>query len=296
MSTGNVRVNGIQIEYESLGGPDADPMLLIMGLGGQLTLWDDEFCQLLVQHGFQVTRFDNRDVGLSSEFDSAGVPNILELVMAVARGEQPETPYSLDDMADDAAGLLDALSVERAHVVGASMGGMIAQTLAIRHPARLKSLTSIMSSTGHPDAPEAKPEVMAKLLEPPAGDRAGRIEQGVELWRTIGSPGFAFDEQRTRERVARDHDRCFHPQGTARQMAAILTHGSREQGLGKLSLPALVIHGADDPLVPLECGQMTARAIPGAELLVIDGMGHDFPPALFEQITDTIAEHAKGAS
>jgi pimeloyl-ACP methyl ester carboxylesterase len=173
------------------------------------------------------------------------------------------------------------------------MGGMIAQSVAIRHPRRVATLTSIMSNTGHREQPQAKPEVIARLLEPPVPDRAGRIEQGVAFWKLIGSPGFEFDEQRTRDRVARDYDRCFYPEGPVRQLAAIVAHGSREPALARLSVPTLVIHGADDPLVPVACGRRTAEVVPGAELLVIEGMGHDFPVPLHARISSAIAEHAR---
>jgi len=288
--------NGIEIEYETFGPPDGDPLLLIMGLGGQMTLWDEAFCEALASRGHLTIRFDNRDVGLSTWFDQAGVPDLAQAMMASLSGDPLEPPYTLDDMADDAAGLLDALSIDRAHVVGASMGGMIAQTFAIRHPARLTSLVSIMSATGHPDSPQAKPEVMAKLLAPPPDTREGRIEQSLDLWRTIGSPGFEMDEARIRERSGRDFDRAFHPEGTVRQMAAIVAHGSREEALARVAAPSLVIHGAADPLVPPGSGERTARAIPGAELLMIDGMGHDLPPQLFGTLANAIASHARKAA
>jgi len=287
--------NGIEIEYETFGPTSGDPLLLVMGLGAQLTLWDDEFCQMLADTGFFAIRYDNRDIGLSSYFDHAGPPDMMKLMMARAQGDPVQTAYTLDDMADDAAGLLDALSIDRAHVVGASMGGMIAQTIAIRHGARVKSLVSVMSTTGSPDAEPAKPDVMAALMRPPAGSREAQIEQSIDLNRTIGSPGFARDEQRTRERIARDYDRAFHPEGTQRQMAAIVTADSRMDALGQLRMPTLVIHGDADVLVPPSNGQQTARAIPGAELMMIEGMGHDFPPEIFERVTKAIADNAAKA-
>ena len=292
MATGNAAANGIQIHYETFGDANADPLLLVMGLGAQMTLWDPEFCGLLVERGHRVIRFDNRDVGLSTKFDAAGVPDMIQLMLASAQGQRVEVPYGLDDMADDAVGLLDHLGIERAHVVGASMGGMIVQALAIRHLGRVRTLTSIMSATGHPEQPQAKPEVMAKLMAPPPSDRDARIEQGIELWRTIGSPDY-FDEPRMRERIGADYDRCFHPDGTVRQMAAIIAHGNREDALSKLDVPTLVIHGEIDPLVPVGCGQRTADAIPGAELLVVERMAHDLPVPLHGRIADAIAEHAK---
>lgn len=287
--------NGIEIEYETFGRPSNDPLLLVMGLGAQLTLWDENFCQMLADRGFFAVRYDNRDVGLSTYFDEAGPPDMMKLMMASAQGEPVQTAYTLNDMADDAAGLLDALSIDRAHVVGASMGGMIAQTIAIRHGARVKSLVSVMSTTGGPDAEPAKPEVMAALMRPAAPNREAQIEQSIELNATICSPGFPRDEQRTRDRIARDYDRAFHPEGTQRQMAAIVASGSRLEGLGRLSMPALVVHGDADVLVPPSNGKQTAHAIPGAEFMSIAGMGHDFPPEIFGRITDAISSNAAKA-
>jgi pimeloyl-ACP methyl ester carboxylesterase len=282
-------VNGLRIEYDHFGDRGARPLLLVMGLGAQMLLWEEEFCRALAERGHFVVRFDNRDVGLSSKLDAAGVPNVFELMQRVAAGQRPEVPYTLDHMADDAAGLLDALGLESAHVCGASMGGMIAQTLAIRHPRRVRSLTSIMSTTGNPALPPAAPEAMAALMTPPPATRAEAIEHHLKTWRVIGSPGFAVDEARIRERGGVLYDRCFHPAGTARQLAAILAHGSRKQALAAVTAPSLVIHGAADPLVPLAGGRDTAEAIPGAELLVIEGMGHDLPPEVWPRVVEAIA-------
>jgi pimeloyl-ACP methyl ester carboxylesterase len=290
-----VRANGIEIEYDSFGSASGRPLLLIMGLGGQSIMWDEGFCEALAERGHFVVRYDNRDVGLSTKFDAAGIPNVMELMMQGAAGKTPSVPYTLDDMADDAAGLLEALGLESAHVCGASMGGMIAQTVAIRHGGRLRSLTSIMSSTGNPSLPPAKPEAMAVLMTPPPTDRAGSLDAAVRTWRTIGSPGFPFDEARIRERAGRLYDRSFYPQGTARQLAAILAHGNRAPRLREVSTPTLVIHGAADPLVPIEGGQDTARSIPGAELLVIEGMGHDLPQGAWPQLVGAISEHTAKA-
>jgi pimeloyl-ACP methyl ester carboxylesterase len=290
-----VRANGIEIEYDSFGSQQDRPLLLVMGLGGQLLMWDEGFCEALAERGHYVVRFDNRDVGLSTRFDAAGVPNVMELMMQAASGKTPAVPYTLDDMADDAAGLLDALGLDSAHVCGASMGGMIAQTLAIRHGARLRSLTSIMSSTGDPSLPPAQPEAIAVLMTPPPTDRAGSLDAAVRTWRTIGSPGFPFDETKIRARAGRLYDRAFYPEGTARQLAAIVAHGSRAERLRDVSAPTLVIHGADDPLVPLAGGQHTAQSIPGAELLVIAGMGHDLPEGAWPTLVAAISEHTAKA-
>jgi pimeloyl-ACP methyl ester carboxylesterase len=291
MST--LQANGIRIEYDSFGDRAGRPLLLIMGLGGQMLLWEDEFCEALAQRGHFVVRFDNRDVGLSSKLEEAGVPNPLELMQKAASGQPLQVPYTLDEMADDAAGVLDALELEGAHVCGASMGGMIAQTLAYRHPSRVRSLTSIMSTTGDPSLPQAAPEAMAVLLSAPPATRAEAIEQGVKTWRVIGSPGFPFDEDRIRRRAGVLYDRCFYPQGVARQLAAILAHGNRTPHLARVTAPTLVIHGAADPLVPLAGGRDTAAAIPGATLLVIDGMGHDLPPGAWPRIVGAIAAHTE---
>jgi pimeloyl-ACP methyl ester carboxylesterase len=281
--------NRIEIEYEVFGSAEDRPLLLVMGLGAQMILWDEDFCEHLAERGHRVIRFDNRDVGLSTRFDRGGVPSLLEAILAAARGDALEAPYTLDDMADDAAGLLDALEIESAHVVGASMGGMIAQTLAIRHPRRVRSLTSIMSTTGNPELPPARPEAMQVLMTPPPPDREGNIERSVEVSRKIGSPGFPLDEARIRERAARMYDRAFYPEGVTRQMVAILASGSRVEALRSVTAPTLVIHGNDDPLVPVEGGLDTHQAVPGAELLLIDGMGHDLPQETWPRIVDAIS-------
>ena len=257
--------------------------------------WDEEFCNKLVEKGLYVIRFDNRDVGLSEKFDDAGIPNIVEAFQVIDRGEKYEAPYSVDDMADDAVGLLDALEIEKAHICGASMGGMIAQTVAILHPSRVLSLTSIMSGTGNPELPKPKPESMAILVTPRPDGREANIEHSMMVYRTIGSPGFPMDENIMREKAAFSFDRSFYPQGSARQIAAVLAHGDRKPALASVKIPALVIHGADDPLVPVEHGKDTAEAIPGAEMMIIDGMGHDLPTELWKQITDGIAAIAAKA-
>jgi pimeloyl-ACP methyl ester carboxylesterase len=290
-----VRANGIELEYDSFGAPSGRPLVLVMGLGGQMLLWDEGFCEALAERGHYVVRFDNRDVGLSTKFDAAGIPNVLELMQRGTSGTMPAVPYTLDDMADDTAGLLDALGLDEVHLCGASMGGMIAQTVAIRHGRRLRSLVSIMSSTGNPSLPPAQPEAMAVLMTPPPSDRAGSLDAAVRTWRTIGSPGFPFDEAKIRARAGRLYDRSFHPEGTARQLAAILAHGNRAERLRNVTTPTLVIHGAADPLVPLEGGRDTARSIPGAELLVIEGMGHDLPEGAWPTLVGAISEHTAKA-
>ena len=290
-----LNANGIEICYDTSGSASGEPLLLIMGLGGQMTLWEDEFCRGLAERGHFVVRFDNRDVGLSTKLTAAGVPNLLEVMSRIVAGETVEAAYTLDDMADDAVGVLDALDLEAAHVVGASMGGMIAQALAIRHPARVRTLVSIMSSTGNPELPRARPEAMAVLMRERADDREGSIAQAVAAQRVLCGTGFPFDEARVRERAGRAYDRSFYPEGITRQMAAVVASGNRRPALASLDVPTLVIHGDGDPLVPIEAGRDTAEAIPGAELLVIEGMGHNLPPELFPRLVSAIAEHTRKA-
>jgi pimeloyl-ACP methyl ester carboxylesterase len=287
----SIQANGITIEYDTFGDRAGRPLLLIMGLGGQMIHWDEAFCRDLAGRGHFVIRFDNRDVGLSTHFDQAGVPRFQEVMAAAARGERIEVPYSLDDMADDAFGLLDGLGLPRAHVCGASMGGMIAQAMAIRHPARLLSLISIMSRTGDPAVAVPAPEVMAALSTPAPVEREAFIEHTVKMQRIVGSPGFPLNEQDARERAARAFDRAFDPAGVARQMAAVMAQSNRKPALASLRVPTLVIHGSSDPLVPVEAGYDTAQAVPGAEMLVIEGMGHEMPKGAWPRIVEAISAH-----
>jgi pimeloyl-ACP methyl ester carboxylesterase len=286
------RANGIEIEYESFGSPGDPTLLLVMGLGAQMILWPEEFCADLASRGLRVVRFDNRDVGRSTWLDDAGMPDVAGALGAALQGRPIAAPYLLRDMASDAVGLLDALEVDAAHVVGASMGGMIAQTLAIEHPTRVRTLTSIMSTTGHPGLPPARPEAMSVLLTPAPSERAAAIEHGVRVWRTIGSPGFPFDESEVRQRAALAFDRGVNPPGVARQLVAILASGSRRDALRGVRAPTLVIHGAADPLVPLEGGRDTAQSVPGAELLEFEGMGHDLPRPLWPRFVEAITKLA----
>jgi len=285
----SMQANGITIEYETFGDRAGRPILLIMGLGSQMTRWEEEFCQNLAGRGHFVIRFDNRDVGLSTHFHEAGLPNVQKAMAASLTGEPVEAPYTLDDMADDAVGLLDGLGIPKAHVCGVSMGGMIAQAMAIRHPDRLLSMISIMSRTGDPAEPQARPEAMAVLLAPTPTEREAALDHMVKTRRTIGSPGFPFDEADTRKKAARDYDRAFDPAGVTRQLVAVLAHGNRKPALASVRLPTLVIHGADDPLVPVEAGRITAEAVPGAEILIIEGMGHDLPIGVWPRVTEAIS-------
>jgi pimeloyl-ACP methyl ester carboxylesterase len=293
----NVNANGIQIEYDTFGNPSSPPLLLIMGLGGQLIHWDENFCRRLADKGLFVIRYDNRDVGLSTKFEEAGLPDIYELFNSLLKGSVMKTPYSLRDMADDAAGLLAALDIKKAHICGSSMGGMIAQTLAIRHPRRLLSLISIYSTTGNPELPKMQPEAMEVLMTPPPSERSAYIDYNVKTLRVIAGDGFPFDESFIRNLSARSFDRAFYPQGVGRQMAAVIAQENRKEALSSVAVPTLVIHGTADPLVPTEHGKDTADAIPGAQLLLIEGMGHDLPHTKgpWPQVIDAIAGHTKGA-
>lgn len=296
MTTDQTIANGISITYEDKGPRDAPVILLVMGLGGQLTLWPDEFVDALNARGFRTIRYDNRDVGLSTRFDAAGVPNIKWMVVRSMLRLPVRSAYTLADMAADGMALLDHLGVARAHVVGASMGGMIAQHIAARYPDRVLSLTSIMSSSGNRRLPRAKKEAMDALANRPmSGDKEDLIAYSVRTARVIGSPGYPADEDRLQRRVRSDFERGWYPQGVARQMAAIVADGDRRALLRTISAPTLVIHGEADPLVPLEAGRDTAANIPGARLLTIPGMGHDLPLALVDTMADAIAGHAGGA-
>ncbi len=289
------RGNGIEIEYEVAGSPADPPILLIMGLGGQLLAWDDEFVLGLARRGHFVIRFDNRDVGLSTHFDGATAPPLAELVAKRAAGETIEVPYRLSDMAGDAAALLDHLELHAAHVVGASLGGMIAQTVAVLHPQRVRSLTSIMSTTGDPSLPPAKPEAMARLALPVPTERGAYIEHQLASQAVMSGAGFPFEPERARALAGRLFDRAFYPQGVARQLAAVFASGSRKDALAAVRAPTLVIHGLEDPLVPVEAGVDTHDAIPGSELLLIDGLGHNLPRGVWPTLWDAIQKHVAQA-
>ena len=291
-----IEANGLTFEYESFGR-DSDPaLLLIMGFSGQMTMWPQALCEGLAEQGFRVIRFDNRDIGKSTHLDHLGAPDIAGAMTRMMSGEPVEAPYSLDDMAQDAVSLLKALDIPNAHIVGASMGGMIAQIVAARHPAATRSMVSIMSTTGRRDLPPAKPEAMAALTSPPASDsREDRIEAGMKVWRTIGSPGYQEPDEVLRAIVTREVDRTpYDPAGIGRQMVAIISAPPRNEILKDVAVPVRVIHGADDPLVPLSGGQDTAAAIPGAEIVIVPGMGHGFESGLVPVYLEHIGEFVRG--
>ncbi|HEY6598882.1 MAG TPA: alpha/beta hydrolase [Pseudomonadales bacterium] len=286
----NVTANGIQIEYDTFGKRSQRPLLLVMGLGAQMIAWRNEFCEQLADAGHFVVRFDNRDVGLSSKFDAAGAPDMAAVMSQMLAGEPIKAPYTLDDMADDAFALLDTLDLPRAHVCGASMGGMIVQAMAIRRPQRVMSVTSIMSSTGNRELPPAKPEAAAALVSAPGTDRASVLERAARVAGIIGSPAYPADPEELKARAIEAFERAFYPVGVARQMVAAASHGNRKPALSTLEVPALVIHGRADPLVPVEGGIDTHEALRGSRLMVIDGMGHDLPRQVWPQIVAGIAE------
>jgi pimeloyl-ACP methyl ester carboxylesterase len=291
VNEGRLNSNGIEIVYQTLGDPADPPLLLVMGLGMQLIHWDLELCEELAASGHYVIRFDNRDAGLSTQVD-APVPPI---VRAMA-GFHIDSPYLLTDMADDSFGLLDGLGIERAHVMGVSMGGMIGQTMAITRPERVLSLTSIMSTTGERRAGMPKLRVWSLLMRRAPRDREAFQEYFVRMFRIIGSPGFSQDEPRVRELAAATFDRAHYPAGTARQLGAILASGDRTRALQRLQVPTTVIHGTDDPLIPFRGGVATARAIPGAELVAIPGMGHDMPREVWPKFHEALAKNGERAA
>ncbi|OBX19349.1 alpha/beta hydrolase [Erythrobacter sp. QSSC1-22B] len=288
-----VTANGVEIHYEEQGDPANPAMLLIMGFGAQLTLWPDELVEGLANRGFRVIRYDNRDVGLSQKFTGHKPPGPARQVLMGKIGLKPKVPYTLADLADDAAGLLDALDIAKAHIVGASMGGMIAQHVAARHPDRCLSLTSIFSTTGNPKLPSAKKEALDALTKrPESTEEAVLVEHGKYLARTIGSPAYPTPDDRLHERTQASIRRSLYPEGPTRHLAAILHDGDRRKMLREIDLPTLVLHGEADPLVPVEGGRDTAATIRGARIKTIPGWGHDLPLELVDEIADEIADHA----
>jgi pimeloyl-ACP methyl ester carboxylesterase len=291
------QANGIQIEYETFGNAADPAILLIMGLGGQLVLWPEPLCQALARGGYHVIRYDNRDVGLSAKIDSAGKPDLSKAGLRYFFGLPVRSGYGLDDMAADAVGLLDALNIRRAHVVGLSMGGMIGQILAANHAARLLSFTAIMTSSGNRRLPQPSLKLRLRLTRrPQLTDRESVVRHSMNTWKLIGSPGYPTPDAELRAMVERDQQRCLYPRGMARQTLAIMASPSRVPLLGRIAAPTLVIHGLADPLVPVAAGRELAQLIPGAKLELIEGMGHDLPAPLLPRIAGLILDHLKGAS
>jgi pimeloyl-ACP methyl ester carboxylesterase len=284
--------NGIELAYQEMGDPDGEPLLLVMGLGTQMIAWDEGFCGLLAERGFRVVRFDNRDIGRSTKIESAGPPSRVDMMF----GRRGSAAYLLPDMAADTVALMDHLKIDSAHVVGASMGGMIAQTVAIEHPERVRSLVSIMSNTGSRWTGMPSRKAMAVLLGRPPRGREAAIDRSVNTFRVIGSPGYPFDEERVRRISGRAYDRGHSAAGVLRQLHAITASGDRTQALHDVPVPTTVIHGDSDPLVRPAGGRATARAIPNARLKMIDGMGHDLPPQLWPVFAEQIASNAARAS
>ena len=285
------KVNQIEIEYQTIGNPESKPILLIAGLGSQLLAWSDDMCKELVDNGFFVIIFDNRDVGLSTKFENAGIPNMMEIAASYNRGERPILPYTLEDMADDAIGILDALNINKAHICGASMGGMIAQIVAYRYPSRVLSLTIIMSTTGNPSLPQAKPEMMAKFFAPVPSEREAYIEEMVKRDRLVYG-NFDYNESQGRKYRTNEYDRCYYPDGIARQMAAMAVPGNIQPMISTISAPTLVIHGKEDPFNSVEAGKEIASTIIGAELLLLDGMGHSIPNDVLRQVVEAISANS----
>ncbi len=288
-------VNNISIEYVTIGEPSSKPLLLIAGLGSQLLAWSDVFCEELARNGFFVIRFDNRDVGLSTKFEEAGIPDMMEISAAYTRGEQPMIPYTLEDMADDAIGVLDHLNIEKTHICGASMRGMIAQIIAYRYSSRVLSLAVIMSTTGNPNLPPSKPEIMMQFFAPVPSERDAYINEMVKRDSLIIGT-FPYDEKQSREYRIKEYDRCFYPEGITRQLAAMAIPGNIKPYITAISTPTIVIHGREDPFNLIEAGKDIAASIPKAELLIIEGMGHSFPRERIHQIIDALIANSNKSS
>jgi pimeloyl-ACP methyl ester carboxylesterase len=284
-------VNGIEIAYQEIGEASAEPLLLIMGLATQMLAWDEPFCAMLAERGFRVVRFDNRDIGRSTKIDSAGMPSRTDMLL----GRRRTAPYLLRDMAEDTTGLMDHLGIDSAHLVGASMGGMIAQTVAIRRPRRVRSLVSMMSTTGSRWLGMPTWKAFGTLFARPGEGREAAIEHTVRTFRTIGSPAYPMDEPRFRELAAASYDRSHSRAGIARQLHAVTASGDRTAALRRLRLPTTVLHGASDPLIRPVAGRATARAVRGSHLRIFDGMGHDLPRALWPEFAEEIAAVAARA-
>ncbi len=286
------QANGLKLAYETFGNPQHPPLLLIMGLGAQMILWPEDLCERLAAGGYHVIRFDNRDIGLSDKLDHLGRPRLLRAGLAHTLRLPLRAPYQLADMAQDTVGLLDALGIDRAHVVGLSMGGMIAQLLAAQHPSRVRTLTLMMTSSGNRRLPGPSMKLQLRLVSRPQGaDRESLIQHAMQTWNLIGSPAYPPDQAELRVRMERHHDRSYHPRGIARQTLAIMASPSRVPLLGRIEAPTLVIHGDADPLVPVAAGRELAQRIAGAQLEVVPGMGHDLPAPLLPRFGELILGH-----
>jgi len=284
--------NGIELEYDTFGDPADPPLVLVMGLGTQMTAWPEPFCAAIDEQGFHVIRFDNRDIGLSTLIDTAAQPDL----GAILSGDPSSAPYLLADLAEDTAGLLDALGIPAAHFVGASMGGMIVQQLAIDHPRRVRSLCSIMSTTGAHTVGQPAQETLPFLFAPPAADREEAVDNGQRLFETIGAPGYPTPTPELRDLIGRAYDRSYRPAGTLRQLAAIVASPDRTAGLASVTVPAAVIHGDADKLVDVSGGHATAAALPATTPLIIEGMGHDLPAQLWPTLVEAIVANARRAA
>ncbi len=288
-------VNDISICYQTFGNPSAPPLLLIMGLAAQQIHWDDNFCQQLAQQGYWVIRFDNRDIGKSTKLDGIKPPSILSVMANQWFNSQLKAPYDLNDMARDTLGLIDHLNIEKCHIVGVSMGGMIAQCLTIIAPHRVTSLTSIMSTTGDRSLPKAKASVIAKIMKPVPKDVEGYVQHILKMWKLLHGDYYDFDDERTEKLMRRARERCFNPAGVWRQTCAILASPDRTAELQKLTTPSLILHGDKDPLVPVECGLATAKAIPNSRLVRFEHMGHTLPRELWDEMISAIVDVAGSA-
>ena len=295
MSEKYATANGVRLAYEEFGSPSKPAILLIMGLGTQMIAWPQEFCQDLADRGYRVIRFDNRDIGLSEKMENAHIPQATRLMLFSKLRLPIRVPYRLTDMARDAVGLLDTLKIERAHIVGASMGGMIGQILAARFGERVLSFTSIMSSSGNPSLPGPRKDVVKTMVKRSLGAEPVTLESSMAFWRLIGSPDYQPSDEELSRKILASFERSNYPEGYSRHMAAIIANGSRVKMLRKIKAPTLVIHGKDDALVPVEGGIDTARQIAGSRLEVFAGMGHDLPRQLLPRFVELIDEHARDA-
>jgi len=292
----SVQANGLTIEYDEFGDSAAPAMLLIMGLGTQMTAWPESLCRGLADKGYRVIRFDNRDVGLSTKFDGIKVPGPVRWRLMHMLGMRLRPPYTLSDMADDATGLLDALGVGRAHLLGISMGGMIAQIIAGTRPERVRSLTSLASTSGAPGLPGPDPRLARHMFTRPRNaTRDYLIDHAVETWRMIGSPAYPMTDLERRRKAMEALDRSFYPEGYRRHLAAVLGSGERSELLSRIVAPTLVIHGDCDPLIPADCGRDTARHVPGSRLEIVAGLGHDLPESFMPRLAAMVGEHATEA-